>query len=180
MDDARLDAEWRDLTQPGGPNLDEDVDSHIRTVLEMLKPTATKFASMQWSLSVFQRKALFTCDHPVALVPRDDHPSWRGVGLANAGGYALPLARRLGLVIGASPDLPDIRVPGTAKLAGSLSGHVALSALKAIFHHPEDHGIMARVQLPPPRMMEIGPDSDDHFIREEGLFVNLNRMLIPT
>ncbi len=30
VDDARLDAEWRDLTQPGGPELKEDVDSHIR------------------------------------------------------------------------------------------------------------------------------------------------------
>jgi hypothetical protein len=131
-------------------------------------------ASHQWSLSVFERKALVTSDHPVVLVPHEDHPEWSGVGLANAGGYALPLARRLGLVIGASPDLPDMRVPGTAKLAASLNGHVVLNARKAVFHHPDDAEVLTRVTLPPERTLEIGPANDDHFIREEGLFAGLD------
>ena len=175
IDDARLDAEWADLTQAGGPNLNEDIDEHIRTVLDLLEPTAMMLGSLQWSLSVFQRKVLVTSDHPVVLVPYDNHPEWSGVGLANAGGYALPLARRLGLVIGASPDLPDMRVPGTAKLAASLNGHVILNARKAVFHHPDDAEALAMITLPPERTEEFGPVNDDHFIREEGLFTGLNQ-----
>ena len=140
----------------------------------MLQPTAMMLTSLQWSLSVFQRKALVTSDHPVTLVPHEDHPRWSGVGLANAGGYALPLARRLGLIIGASPHLPDLRVSGTAKLAASLNGNVVRNARKAIFHHPDDTEVLAGVQLPPQRTMEIGPVSGDHFIREEGLFTGLD------
>jgi hypothetical protein len=175
IDDLRLDAEWADLTQPGGPELEEDIDHHIRTVLDLLEPTATMLASLQWSLSVFERKALVTSDHPVVLVPHDGEPAWSGVGLANAGGYALPLARRLGLVIGASPHLPDMRVPGTAKLAASLNGHVVLNARKAVFHHPDDAKVLTKINLPPEQTEEIGPTNDDHFIREEGLFAGLEK-----
>ncbi len=81
ISDARLDAEWADLTQPGGPRLQLDAFGHMRTVVELLPLTVALLVSMQWSLSVFERKTLFTCDHPVVLLPGADHP--RGAASAS-------------------------------------------------------------------------------------------------
>lgn len=77
------------------------------------------WANMQWSLNVFQRRTLLTSDHPVMLLPPTEDDPHFGVGIATAAGYGAPLSRHLGLVINASPNLPDMRVPGTTAIAKS-------------------------------------------------------------
>ncbi len=174
VDDSRLSDEWADLTKPGGPTLSPDPDEHMRAVVDLLEPTTMMLASMQWSLSRFDDDPLITSDHPVVLLPRPDHPRWSGIGIANAGGFAVPLHRRLGLVIGASPDLPDMRVTGTEPLADVLNAGVGHNARLCLFHHPDDASVVAGLSLAGPREAEMGPPNDDRFIREEGLFSGLD------
>lgn len=169
----RLDAEWADLTRPGGPTLKHDASEHMRTVLDLLAPTTQHFASLQWSLGVYKDVCLITCDHPVVLLPDPDQPDWLGLGLATAAGFAVPLARDLGLVLGASPDLPDIRLTGYPPLGRMLNAGVAANARKCLFHHPDDADVVAALTLPPPQEREVSYGNTDHFIREAGLFGDL-------
>lgn len=169
----RLDAEWADLTKPGGPTLQADASEHMRTVVELLPPTTEMFASLQWSLGVYEDLALITCDHPVVLVPHANHPQRSGVGLVTAAGFAVPLSRRLGLVIGASPDLPDMRLPGHPPLGRLLNAGVAANARKCLFHHPDDEELVSSLTLGEPRLGEISHGNTDHFINEEGLYAGI-------
>lgn len=169
----RLDAEWADLTKPGGPTLRPDASEHMRTVMELLPPTAEMFASLQWSLGVYEQLTLITCDHPVVLVPHVDHPGWSGVGLATAAGFAVSLSRHLGLVIGASPDLPDLRLPGYPALGRLMNAGVAANARRCIFHHPDDTKLVEALSLPEPQLNEVSHGSTDHFVKEEGLYAGV-------
>lgn len=173
ISDARLDAEWADLTKRGGPTVAPDVDAHIRTILELTPPTAALLAHSQWSLDVFRRKVLLTSDHPVILVPEPGHPANFGVGLANAGAYGLALSRSLGLVImGPNYVLPDMRVPGSTALARALNAGAILNARKAVFHHPDDAHLLDGVTLRP-RIEEIEMGGGDHFVQEQGFFAGV-------
>lgn len=173
ISDARLDAEWADLTQHGGPQLAPDPVHHIRQVASLLPGTSLMFADKQWSLNCFPQPELVTSDHPVLLIPDASQDPWMGVGLANAAGYAIALSRHHGLVIGASPDLPDLRIntppPQVARLL--VRGTVA-SARKAVYHHPDDGHLLNGVQLPSPRTKEMRAPDISRFVREEGLFAS--------
>lgn len=174
LDDERLDAEWADLTKRGGPTLEADVAEHMRTVVDLLPPTTQMLVSQQWSLGVYDKDMLITCDHPVVLVPHADHPKWSGVGLATAEGFAVPLARDLGLVIGASPDYPDLRFPGHPPLAHAMNAYVAANARKCIFHHPDDAQLASSLVLSEPRPAEIDSGNTDHFVNEEGVYAGIS------
>lgn len=173
ISEARLDAEWTDFVKPGGPTLEPDAADHLRTVVEMHVPTAEMLRAMQWSLDIFERRSLITCDHPVVLLPNEDHPRWMGLGIFNAGGFAIALSRRRALVIGSSPDLPDLRLPGTTNMARSINSHIARNARHSIYHHPDDAHVVAELTLPDRRTREF-ESSGDGLIREEGLFAGLS------
>lgn len=172
VDDARLDAEWSDLTKPGGPTLEDDVKQHIDTIIDLVPSTAAMLADQQWSLDVFDEAALITSDHPVVLIPDKDQPPWTGVGLATAAGWAVPLTRRLALVTNASPGWPDTRPQGfdMRPLARLLNQGVARQAQKSVFHHPSDASLLDGVPLPQPAASAWGAFGGEHLIREEGLF----------
>jgi len=171
--DARLAAEWADLTGAGGPTLEPDPIAHIRTILELLPGTTAMFADMQWSLDVFDDAALLTSDHPVVLLPAPEHPSWSGVGLATAAGYSLNLTRRAALVIGASPGYPDTRWQAApAGLARSLNAAALSNATRTVLHHPDDAHLLDGVELPTQRPRTVAAGAEN-LIREEGLFAGL-------
>jgi hypothetical protein len=174
IDDERLDAEWADLTKRGGPTLQADVAEHMRTVVDLLPPTTQMLASQQWSLGVYNKETLITCDHPVVLVPHADHPNWSGVGFATAEGFAVPLARDLGLVIGASPGYPDLRLRGHPPLARAMNAYVAANARKCIFHHPDDALLASSLVLPEPQPNEIEFGNTDHFVNEQGVYAGIS------
>ena len=169
ISDERLDFEWAELTRQGGPKIKSDPRDHLRMVTELLEPTATMLASMQWSLNVYQRKRLLTSDHPVSLLRHPEHPPFFGVGLANAGAFALPLSRRHGLVIGASPDLPDLRVEGNVLSANGLNQATIMNSRTCLFSHPDDQDVIRAMEIPSPREWELNPMSAESFIDEEGL-----------
>lgn len=174
ISDDRLDAEWQDLTQTGGTEMSDDVAGHLASIAQMLSPTAHMLYDEQWSLDCFERKALVTSDHPVVLLPRPGAARWEGIGLATAGGFAVPLDRRSALVIGASPDLPDMRVPGNAALANRVNAGVAANARRAIYHHPDDREVLRGLRLPPARSYEIDPRTGEDMVKEAGLFAGLS------
>lgn len=173
ISDERLEFEWAELTRSGGPRIKTDPRDHLRMVAELLEPTATMLASMQWSLNVYKRKRLVTGDHPVTLLRHADHPPYFGVGLANAGGFALPLSRRLGLVIGASPGLPDLRVDGNVQTAAMMNQATVINARTCLYSHPDDEDVISATHVPSPREWEINPAATNSFIAEEGLLGHL-------
>jgi hypothetical protein len=172
ISEDRLAFEWQELTKDGGPTLMPDPETHLRMLTELLEPTATMFASKQWSLNEFQRKSLVTGDHPVSLVAAPDHPKSMGLGLATAAGYSLPLSRRHGLFIGSSPDYPDMRVPGTALLAKAINQRTILNSRKCLYYHPDDEAVVRELHLPEPKTREV--DGGRGFVKEEGFFGNLS------
>jgi hypothetical protein len=174
ISDERLEFEWAELTRHGGPRMKADPRNHLRMVAELLEPTAAMLGSMQWSLNVYRRKRLVTGDHPVSLLKHPEHPMFFGVGLANAGGFALPLSRRHGLVIGASPELPDLKVDGNTLSAKSMNQATIMNSRTCLYSHPDDEDVINAMHLPGPREWEIDPIATAGFIKEEGLFGHLN------
>lgn len=174
--DARLDAEWSDLTKPGGPTLEDHVEQHVDAIIDLVPPTAAMLADQQWSLDVFDKASLITSDHPVLLIPHKEQPRWMGVGLATAAGWAVPLTRRLALVTNASPGGPDTRPQGfdMRPLAHMLNKGVAAQAQKSVFHHPGDASLLDGVLLPQPAASTWSGFGGDDPIREEGLFGGLS------
>jgi hypothetical protein len=170
----RLDFEWAELTRDGGPRIKADPEDHLRMIAELLEPTAVMLGSMQWSLNVYKRKRLITGDHPVSMLTNPEHPSFRGVGLATAGGFALPLSRKHGLVIGASPELPDLKVDGNAQTANGLNQATIVNSRICLYSHPEDEEVIKGMYVPQPREWEIDPRSTAGFVNEEGLLGHLN------
>lgn len=168
--DERLAAEWADLTQPDGTDLAPDAEEHLRDIVTHVGPTAQRITADQWSLNVFERKTLVTSDHPVTLVPPKDLPAWSGLGVGNAEGFVLPLSRSRSLVVGGSPDLPDVRCPGTAKMARLTNTATICNARRFVLRHPDDEALTNGVDW----SLSVGTDSkvrgNDSWVREEGFF----------
>ena len=173
VSDARLDAEWEDLTQPGGTRLRPAAHEHLQSVSSLLLPTSEVLFDRQWSLDVLTRKRIVTSDHPVVLLPDGDTPEWEGLGLYTAA-LAVPLNRHHVLVIGTSTGLPDMRVPGNAALANAVNAHVIWNARRAVYHHPEDTAVVAGAHLPPVRPYEVELATGGDLISEDGLFAGLS------
>lgn len=170
----RLDFEWAELTREGGPRIKADPRHHLQMVAKLLEPTAVMLGSMQWSLNVYRRKRLVTGDHPVSLLKAPQHPPYFGVGLANAGGFVLPLSRRHGLVIGASPELPDVKVDGNTLTANSMNQATIMNSRTCLYSHPDDEAVITAMHVPSPRKQEIDPRATAAFVKEEGLFGHLS------
>lgn len=141
ISDARLDAEWADLTQPGGTNLEPDPRDHLSSIMDMLPGVSNLIYNSPWMLQRFTRKTLVTSDHPVFLIRSPDARPWEGVGLANAFGYGLALDRHTGLIVvtsGVGDGVPDRVVPATAFHAKLFNCESIRNARKALYHHPDD------------------------------------------
>lgn len=173
ISEDRLAFEWEELTKEGGPTLMPDPETHLRMLTDFLEPTAAMFASKQWSLNEFQSESLVTGDHPVSLVAAPDHPRYMGVGLATAAGYSLPLSRKVGLFIGASPELPDLRGPGNALLAKATNQQTILNSRKCLYYHPDDESTVRELHLPEPKTREVDSPGNG-FVKEEGFFGHLS------
>lgn len=174
--DDELDREWRDITKSGGPTLIPDTVKHIKLLVSLLDGTTGYLHDCHWSVFRFSRRALVTSDHPVSLTAGPDHPSWRGVGLATADMFLVPLARRLALAIQPRHRLPAGRgvVPdtvqqGTTLIARSINQETVLRARRYIYHHPDDSPLVG-LHLPDKESHQWEATNSDGLIREEGLF----------
>ncbi len=171
ISDARLDAEWKDLTSPDGPEIRANPADHLRTITGLLPGTAALVRDSPWMLVRFTRKVLTTGDHPVALLRDPNTPQWSGVGLSTAWGYSLPLARHLGLIIMTSEvgtGLPDAPLAGTAYQAKTLNSSTISNSRKLLFHHPDDDPRSWFGGLPKPQDREMARAT--HEYSEDGWF----------
>lgn len=186
ISDARLNAEWGDLTKPGGPNLKADVAQHVRTILDLMPGFAAYLADSHWTVYRFAKKSIVTSDHPVSLVAPEDDPTWGGaVGLATAEMFLIPLARRTALVIQPRrrfddlrpsdmdpASIPDFEHSGTAKIALSLNWETVRHSKEYLYHHPEDSPLDP-FDLPEPlKGSGLRVDGVEGLIREEGLYAD--------
>ncbi len=112
ISDARLDAEWADLTKDEGPTIAPDGEAHLRLLVDLLPVFAAMCYARPWLCIHFERKFLVTSDAPVVPLAAVDAPAYEGVGFANAGGIWIPLARRSGLLMG---ELPEPGQPGSER-----------------------------------------------------------------
>lgn len=185
--DEELDREWDDLTKEGGPDLRPNVEQHIDTIMSLVPGTAAYFHDSHWTLVRFKHRPLATSDSPVTLHAEHDHPEYMGVGIFNAGLFAVPLSRRtvmtiqpryrleayawedrLGIPV---EQVPDFEVPGTTKQSWSFNQAAVLGARRYVYHHPDETPLADPVMIPDgPRSDEMLASPTDAFIREEGLY----------
>jgi hypothetical protein len=76
-----------------------------------------------------------------------------GVGLATAAAIAIPLDRRVALLMLARGAADRTGLPNAA-LAQDFNQRFACSARSAVFHHPSDEPLVG-VELPPERTREM-------------------------
>lgn len=152
---------WDEATQTGGPPITMSALDHIDHMVKMAQELAKYLETRPWSLVRFDRRSLFTCDAPVSLIPNPkDRNFLPGVGFATAWGIAIPITRKLGLLMrdpmvlveGFSPQDPRIQEARAEVIAGHwdrieagttgmerlFNIHTAESAREYIYCHPGD------------------------------------------
>lgn len=107
-----------------------------------------------WSVVSFKRKALITSDNPVVLLPKPDADEFTPLGMASNGGVYVPLDRRMGLLL--TEHNFGLALPGTTARAREYNQWAAWNAHRAVFHHPDDQGILGQIELPEPEDPEPG------------------------
>ncbi len=188
VEDQELDEEWRDLTKPGGPDLEPDVTGHLRLALQLWPRMAAHLADSHWTLIRFTKRALVTSDHPVSMAVDENYPEHMGVGIATADLFTVPLTRRLGLNIQPrialrqyTDDVDGVRdfvVTGTTAFANSMNQQTVNQARRYVYHHPDDE-LSGRIHLPAPvDRSRMDTSTGDNMIREEGLFADADNRAV--
>lgn len=161
-DNASVNAEWiRFFTNPIRAQV--HANHHVLQIAEMLPRVTEALLRRTWLLTVFQRRALATSDHPVHVVEK---PALRemglGTGIETAEVIHAPLTRRLSLSMyqpSAIPvQLPGLRTdsswPGVTATALYSNSCAVNSARRFLFHHPTD-APLAGFDLHEPRKREM-------------------------
>lgn len=152
---------WDEATQPGGPPITIAVLDHIEHMVATAEHLAKYLVTRPWLLVRFDRRSLITCDAPVSLIrnPKDED-FWTGVGFGTAWGIAVPITRKLGLLMSDpmvmierfAVDDPMIQKIRTAVVGGNVdrveagttamerlfNDYTAESAREYIYCHPDD------------------------------------------
>ncbi|MCP2267978.1 Protein of unknown function (DUF4238) [Actinokineospora diospyrosa] len=187
VSEAEADMLWEQVISPTGPPITLSPRGHIEQIIEAV-PDFTKYIlGRPWVLVRFDRKKLFTCDTPVALLPDPQSPPVQGIGLINAWSLTLPLARSVGLMMidpipfvdhlrfeDVAQGQADTREPPTSRLANMFNHATARNARRWIFHHPDDSSLIGN-ELPPPRTTEISFSGASTDFVDMGARIRANR-----
>ncbi|WP_158543013.1 DUF4238 domain-containing protein [Phytoactinopolyspora halophila] len=162
IDDDTVNREWVELFRD--PIRAEARAEHHMQHLARLLPRATQsLLDRTWLLTVYERKALATSDHPVYVVPNEESTRMgMGTGIENATVIHAPLTRRHSLAMyqpsAVPPELTtrrrDIRWPGVTATALYSNSCAVNSARRFLFHHPDD-APLAGFDPPQPREREV-------------------------
>jgi len=159
---AEAAAVWDDVHKPCGPTITVSGEEHIASLRAMLAPTVQNIQSRSWHRVRFVDQPLAINDSPVALIPDEGHPEFRGVGLNNAGSVAVALDRRTLLWL-AGPELPDTDAfPPSDELAHAHNQSVVFGAHRFVYTHPDDDDPTEGFPLPrqPKNIPETGGLTD--------------------
>jgi hypothetical protein len=160
--DDSVDREWVELFKAPF-RAEVKANHHIRHIADMLPRVAQSLLDRSWLLTVFERKSLATCDHPVYVVPNEDLSRMgMGTGIENATVIHAPLTRRHSLAMYLQSAVPpqlaamgrDTLWPGVAATALYSNSCVVNSARRFLFHHPADAPLTG-FHLPAPREQEV-------------------------
>lgn len=161
-DDESVDREWVDLFK-NPLRAQVHANHHLQQLAQMLPRVTQSLLDRRWLLTIFQRKALATSDHPVFVVPNTASARMgMGTGIENATVLHAPLTRRHSLAMYLPSAVPpevfpggrDIRRAGVAAVALYSNSCAVNSARQFLFHHPQDAPLTG-LDLPQPRGREI-------------------------
>jgi hypothetical protein len=161
VDDHTVNQEWVGLFQNPW-RAEAGAEHHMHHLAAMLPRVTQSLLDRSWLLTVYERKALATSDHPVYVVPNEELTRMGvGTGIENATVIHAPLTRRHSLAMyqsSAEPKLAalgrDIRWPGVTATALYSNSCAVNSARRLLFHHPDD-APLAGFDLPQPREREV-------------------------
>jgi hypothetical protein len=160
-DEDSVNLEWVGLfAEP--PALAVSANEHLRFVGRALPEIVELLLGRVWFLSLYERKGLATCDHPVYVIPNPEFARvGLGTGIGNAHEIQVPLTRRHGLTMALREDLPvemaslgDVVQRGVSQTALFNNSCMTLGARQALFHHPDDHPLRG-LELQPRRQQEV-------------------------
>lgn len=176
VSDDVLDRLLQQAVEPNGVTMKTTPAGHIRHILELVPELVRYFVGRPWVLVRFNRRKLFTCDTPVALIRDPEQEDvFGGVGLMTAWGISVPLTREVGLLLSdpmalieeaadriTPPELLedvingryDHEQVGSTKMAQLFNSHTMANARNWVFHHPDDADLVPD-ELPAPRDREV-------------------------
>ena len=167
--DDELDVLWAQATSPEGPPIQLSALGHARQIGETVPEIYPYFYRRRWSVVRFARKSLLTCDTPVSLIS-DWHRPEEGVGLLTAWAIAVPLSRRVALLLKApasdiefetEPGDADVELPASTQLARMFNQMTVTGARRWIFFHPDDEAVVDAFALHEPRHIEVTTPNND-------------------
>lgn len=176
VSDDVLDRLIQHAVEPDGITMKTTPAGHIRHILELVPELVRYFVGRPWVLVRFNRRKLFTCDTPVALVRDPEQEEvFAGVGLMTAWGISIPLTREVGLLL-SNPmalveEAADRKTPGelledvmsgrydheqvgSTKMAQLFNSHTIANARNWVFYHPDDAALIPD-ELPGLRDREV-------------------------
>ena len=91
VSEREAEAVWNDIHKPGGPTIRVSGDEHVASIAFSFEKAVETIGGRSWHRVRFTRRRLAINDTPVALIPGADHPSFLGLGLANASAITVAL-----------------------------------------------------------------------------------------
>lgn len=161
-DDDTVNREWVGLFRDPF-RAEASANHHMQHLADLLPRVTQSLLDRSWLLTVFERKALATSDHPVHVVPNEELTRMgMGTGIENATVIHVPLTRRHSLAMYLPSAVPpqlaalgrDIRWPGVTATVLYSNSCAVNSARRFLFHHPDD-APLAGFDLPQPREREV-------------------------
>ncbi len=131
---AELDAEWAEITKPGGPTIRHDPKVHLATLDRMAPEIAELLDSRTWAMVRFEHQTLLTSDTPVVVLGDGMMRS----GIANADQVAIPIGRDRCLILFLDESGDDFRMRPNAKIARAINEAVIHNAREWVIAHPDD------------------------------------------
>lgn len=162
IDDDTVNREWVELFRDP-VRAEVRANHHLQHLADLLPRVTHSLLNRSWFLTVFERKALATSDHPVHLVPNEELTrAGMGTGIENATVIHVPLTRRHSLAMYQPSAVPpqlatlgrDIRRPGVTATALYSNSCTVNSTRRFLFHHPDDAPLVG-FDLPQPREREV-------------------------
>jgi len=162
VDDDRVNREWVGLFKDP-LRAEASAEHHMQHLADLLPRVTQSLLDRSWLLTVYERKALATSDHPVYVAPNEELTRMgMGTGIENATVIHAPLTRRHSLAMYQPAAVPtqlaalgrDIRWPGVTATALYSNSCTVNSARRFLFHHPDD-APLAGFDLPQPREREV-------------------------
>lgn len=161
-----LEAEWEDLTKPGGPTIKLSNLAHLENTARLIGQVADNIFGASWVLMTFEEPCLFTSDFPVSLFP-DQENTDRGIGIATASMIVAPLSRTTALLINPQHNSPDATVQGNIDYSHFINQGSVLWANRYILVNPSDESWIPET-LPEPHYRTLGL-IDDSMVSREGM-----------